>query len=45
MNYLIDFVCEIIDELDDTFDKSNAISKLFEQYRLNHVCDNTEAFG
>ena len=31
----INFVCESIDELDQTCVKSRAISKAFEKYRLN----------
>ena len=41
---LINFICQIIDELNDKYHQSKQIFKSFEQCGLNNLCNNTDLF-
>lgn len=41
---LVEFICEIIYELNIRFEKTKSIVKSFGQCSLNHLCDNTNEF-
>ena len=41
---IINFICQIIDELNDKYHQSKQIFKSFEQCGLNNLCNNTDLF-